>query len=1100
MATPPNGLPPPNGIAWWVGNWLFGPLETPHADPPPPLLEQLEDLPANVTQRMEAAVAGRAVQMGERTALAEAHPFHDRVYRLMKDLRFKVAERKAVEPAQRKEIRDDLLTYIDNVAGLKNEDRGHLRSLSELLSQETPLTLAHLEIIERAFLPIEKIWQSRTGFVGRLIHILKEDDKAKSVVQGSGQAFNQVLGEALIALNNKIVGMPHPLIEGAYNAVKELMEAAAANAEMKPEKRAGASQCLQNFLAAELLPNEKQAPIRALRELLASNEPWNAARLPAIQTALALLENLWQERTGLIGRTIESAKERGRQVLGSAGSQGVKAESVRVQEEVKRAMLARVGAKSGPSEKQPENRTEALLHQFQLLKINAAKMVLGQIILQSVCKITPAKPPSKKISRKQMKAPPETPAKNSPINGDPIKQLIADTMPQHNNRGSHDLFKENLFRYIDNAPIHGMRKILARGCYYLLEPVVSYYINNFVRNLTEDLEDWITQDSSQRLETLLKVIITPATNYLTTVSDGYEKIKAPTTAPVQKSPDQMLAKYINDLKVGGLTDKKLLGKLTSHILSYLPRLNWAHKASARFEKRSEKMKAASPALSQWLYFCSQFLFGLGKIISPFQWLVNKTIQLSLKQILDAVVFRLWDSTKADLGGEYNLHALNVFLRSKLQELKADLENPAKASETENRGLSMPMQDSVWQMILNMVEVLMKQKAAITLDNLRDSHLFMNVVKAILFALLLPPIQSAATKKIAPIFQKVVSQDAVEELLLLILKTMQKEAFLPNTERPPTPAEKIADEENMRTELTAIARKILQKTLDEQFNPKFHIQAELDIFLAEFKKDIATIHRAVAGLSSQTLKKLIADWNNIQLFMDARIEQFQARTTDSATLEIVKIVRTFCQISVPVADSISTLNAILIKLERAEESRTLLLNLLAELKDPYPYKKLVRTFLAINLDKFPPNMREALAEFKAIIQEYSSSSEKDRRGLLEQHKIPTLNRLIASTQWAVEAEILSHQMALQGKLEELKKAMPDLARWAAELPPITTHEETVTIAAFIGKTAGPQTVPVLSEMILSSSDQVLKFINKKHHIRALILYFIDAFLETRSQSA
>jgi len=483
----------------------------------------------------------------------------------------------------------------------------------------------------------------------------------------------------------------------------------------------------------------------------------------------------------------------------------------------------------------PRQVSAGILAQTQLLVKNSTNLSLATLVLQRCCGIQ-----------------------------DLTSRQITSYIEEANQPGSN--FKGVIFREIDHADnVNVLRKLWAKACYVMLEPLVRFYSSHFINNLVAYSQGKIASFQGDNFIPSLQSALQFMNGHLRTVEGAYQYAARPLDPlnPPHQSINEEIRSFLQRPEFNGNMTPDQLYNLVAEVIidRFTPVAALREKAYNLFA--SLRIPQNSPAA--WLNYPIAFFTGLISILaSPVlylgEWVMNKGVKFVLKQIAQRtqIVPTLIHSSNEAIGfGKEYKHAMNKVLVRQLERAWALMnpqqqpENPGEALDLAAFARSLP--EATKEELRTLVSTLFLdvgyQVHAVNPAELRAHIAAKNEsqmpesVKAILEAIGIPldvmqEAQTTTVQYLAFLLNVILRQDMLHEMTLTGLQTANASCFSNDGARP-TPEEMRSMEARRDKLLNNIITAAIRQAVNDKFYPMRRIQAEADAFVARVKGEATT---------------------------------------------------------------------------------------------------------------------------------------------------------------------------------------------------------------------------------------------------------------------
>ena len=426
-------------------------------------------------------------------------------------------------------------------------------------------------------------------------------------------------------------------------------------------------------------------------------------------------------------------------------------------------------------------------------------------------------------------------------------------------------FKTLLFTQIDKAGnVSNLRKFLAKSCFYVLNPLIGFYVEHFTQNFLNHFQSQLAQFHNGHFTGALNESVDFLNDHLQTVYGAYENAAQAQNrnAAIDTLIQRDLAK---DLHNGGMTRAQLYVRVAEEAVE-----RFAPVSSLR-TRVAEVLDTRIPEKSFWsrLNYPIAALTGLTSIlITPIFYLIewggNALGKWILKKVaieLDLVPTLIASTGEAvGVGNEYK-HALSELFVRQLQtayDLMISSEEVGEQIDLSEFERNLPDQTRsnlktfVSSLFLDLGCTLHSDTPASLRAYLEASQTqnMPEALEAFVEALGIPVnIQEEAkettVKYLALLLTSVLKEEILQELTLTSLTTLNESCFTHDQLRP-TPEQMRATEARRNKLLNDIITCAIRQAVNDKFYPMKRIQKEADQFVIKLHGEIEKFNSLMAS--------------------------------------------------------------------------------------------------------------------------------------------------------------------------------------------------------------------------------------------------------------
>ena len=699
-------------------------------------------------------------------------------------------------------------------------------------------------------------------------------------------------------------------------------------------------------------------------------------------------------------------------------------------------------------------------HQISLLKTNISRAALGYM----VCYLGKISPKDKE--------------------GDWIIRHISTP---------HESFKNALDRQIEEADISWLRKQIVKLSCRILEPTLSYYVDQFITNFTKDIKHWIDLPPTQQLEILVQALIDPLGDYLTTLIKiyadhlGSQENTPPTFQLIGGSPEEKIVTHqtladieeaVSKLQKNDKLDislPRLTDKLINNILKYTPRFNWAVEASQHFQEKAQQEPLHFNKL--WWSGWSRFFHNLSYLTSLTQWVVDRTLHFFIKNSLKKVFHSLFSSSEKNTN---YIHWINSFLRENLEKINKESASSKTAPLTDDESIN-DIPKKVEDKIFNVLE-LTRQVVALHTDCgnatavFKGQESFLAKLKGDVLQEILSLAKPFILGQVTPLLETITNPKLLQNGWLNTLKKINEIGFNPTPAKPPGDPGQV--ERAMLNELETFLRKKIGKALDDLHNPKESLQRIVTSYFETSKKKLAKM-----DVKNLPVAEILSNWLNLVSWRENRTAHLETVLSRDIIDLIYDFNKEFILKSKAFDLAINTLSATTHAMSKNE----------AILKEHENIKK----NLSPDSSKMPYN-KKSIQELPVNdnIKKYMNLLIKSKDQLHNEATVSYIKKCIDSS---IKEYFKKEQEKLTQQINTLKDQVQTefltLSKWVTEQkPPEIQLQPSLILRLLSPLLANPTTNAFLITIAKANSAEILKFLNQEYHYPLIFQFILRGYLK------
>ena len=517
-----------------------------------------------------------------------------------------------------------------------------------------------------------------------------------------------------------------------------------------------------------------------------------------------------------------------------------------------------------------EEKLSGIEKQFDLLKSNSISMVLGIVILNmTLGRSTVGNIDLQKLGIDCRQLGIEQPSSTSNL----VNFLIAvSNKMKVPGKNPGQIFQMLIHQIIDNSDLNILARTHAKLRCDAFAPLISNFVGNLLDNIKGTILDFAKLPPAEQLREITELLIDPLLAHLTALEEG---LPAPQpTNPKKPSPiDALFAVLYANKKTIPKTPEELLDRFIEVFLNrsldpiYQP---WTRKA----RKKCLEKAAYSPHVVKAFFLASAaVLLIAGKLIAPFQWILNETVQLVIKKIVVGLCPGLSSATKSSLqiGKAHPWHSLKNSLLVMLQQIRLNRLLPRTEDPSFEPDKDIP--PDIAKKWTTLIDRLLKQFSG-------DAGITRSLEQTIPF---LKGIIVPATSKLA--LQMCAQEGFMSGILHASLSSTNNSLFAYNSVVVPTQEkERVAKE--LDTELGLLGELILEAVQNGTRSDKSY-QRSANVFVTILKQEIQAFHQSLLRFR-QRPEHFESNVQNLCLSFAAKIGALRdkiGKAVDASTLDV-----------------------------------------------------------------------------------------------------------------------------------------------------------------------------------------------------------------------
>lgn len=681
-----------------------------------------------------------------------------------------------------------------------------------------------------------------------------------------------------------------------------------------------------------------------------------------------------------------------------------------------------------------------------------------------------------------------------------------DFREQSNLFSAHDpegIFKEKIYDTIENTPIHPLRKLLVKTCFDNLAPMVSYYMNHFITNMTNSVTDWINLSPTKKFEHLQICLLSPSVKYVMALLHTHtilpNKLKKTSTVT---DPSENFALEIDKIRNNNKEDfylPTITHGIIKNILCHSPTLNWVQKTNHSCKKKIEGEN--DRFLKLYWRGWSNFFTTLEFVTFPIQAVTDKVTRLFLGQILERVFHALLNKKNTT---EFYLNSIYKFLGEKLSKHNKELDpsqNDLSVAAETLRLIPLEIEDNLFRIIEILRQVITEQVrcSAAYRDYINKKEPTPEQFKIFFEKLTIQQVKPLIHSQILPLFYNMIQKNLLEETWLQSLTKLNEMFFIPPETAVATDEVDTGHYSQVKEELKEFFRRKIEGALDDFSKPYIRQQKIISQFLADFKNHIQTMATEWSS-SSLASGAILARWSDMQLWLYKK-SLFLEETLDADDYNNVNnLICQFREQSESISQGIQ-------KLKQLSSDQTEAVSALKNLKELEEYLQKTLT-AAVEPKALIPAIKtklrpfstsnptwKALDDFKMHLNTIALTTDKTPQSSLQAAVNAFITKIQERTTEIVQPQSNALLTEIAGIINNIQRELASLRTWAEKQTlPNVEPKASLPLQATQKILDSPLAVSAASGILMERVNVVMNLFNKPYHYPLFLQFLLAGYLK------